>query len=355
MAKDMRVRMSLRVAFLFAAVISFPSVTFAQDQGKPDCQAYASVGRPLQVSFLYENDFFASSDRNYTSGALLSMIWGQYEKVDNDPCSSQWSRLFAQRVNGLIDSSLPQRNFEFSIGQQLYTPGSRRRTDLQVNDRPFAGWLFGRWALHAFDAERSQSLWLDVGMVGPAAGGEASQNFFHGLQGYTPFRGWGNQLRNELGVLIATESRREILRVSSVSLIGHYGGGIGNIETYLNTGLKLQFGRSGFNDVGIQPAFRSANVVGRVSSGSQASNRGLQGFLGVDLRAVAHNIFLDGNTNGQSHHVPRRPGVGELSAGLSWRLAGVDFAYTHSYRSREFYGQTYTHAFGGLHIGMTMP
>jgi lipid A 3-O-deacylase len=353
----MRIKMSLCFASLLGAVLAFSNLAMAQDSKKSECQAYTSFERPMQFTFLYENDFFARTDRSYTSGALLSVAWGKYEQAGGDFCSNDWSRLIASRINGLIDSSLPQRNFAFSIGQQLYTPGSRRRTDLQVNDRPFAGWLFGRWALHAFDNDhsQSQSLTLDLGMLGPAAGGEASQNFFHGLQGYTPFRGWGNQLRNEVGVLIASESRREIIQATRARLVGHYGGGLGNVETYLNTGLRLQFGSSGLHDVGIPYSLRPASGISIVNSGSQASNRGLKGFVGVDLRAVAHNIFLDGNTSVQSHHVNRRPAVAEISAGLSWRWAGIDFAYTHSYRSREFYGQTYTHAFGGLSIGTTMP
>ncbi len=351
----MRVKLSSYLVLFLTVALSLPSLVLAQNLNKLDCQA-SSGDQPVQVTFLYENDFFGRTDRNYTSGALLSVAWGKYEKASNDVCLSESSRLTAQWINGLIDASLPQRTFAFSIGQQLFTPGSRRRTDLQVNDRPFAGWLFGRWALHAVDDDRrqSQSLTLDVGMVGPAAGGEASQNFFHGLHGYTPFRGWRNQLRNEVGVLIASESRREIIQASHIRLVGHYGGGLGNVETYLNTGLRLQFGSAEFDDVGVPYSIRPASGIGLVNSSSQATSLGLKGFLGVDLRAVAHNIFLDGNTTVQSHHVNRRPGVAELSAGLSWRWAGVDFAYTHSYRSREFYGQTYTHSFGGLTVGTTM-
>jgi lipid A 3-O-deacylase len=338
-----------------AVVVMFPDSALGQDANKPVCKTPIGVDRPLQFGVLYDNDFFASSDRHYTSGAMLSLAWGNYETANSDPCRSEQAQRIATGINGLLDPSLPERNFVFSVGQQLYTPSSRRRTDIQLNDRPFAGWLFGRWALHAFDTDRSQTLSLDLGVVGPAAGGQASQNFFHGLQGYTPFRGWGNQLRNEVGVLVAYESRREILKGSSTSLIGHYGGGLGNIETYLSTGLRLQFGADLLNDFRRPPSFRPASAIGRINTRSESSNRGLQGFVGFDLRGVAHNIFLDGNTWAQSHQVNRKPGVAEFSAGLSWRWGDVDFAYTHTLRSREFYGQTNNHAFGSLSIGKTIP
>ncbi len=333
----------------------FPVSALGQDVNKPVCKTPIGVERPLQLGVLYDNDFFASSDRHYTSGAMLSLAWGHYETANSDPCRSEQARRIATGINGLLDPSLPERNFVFSVGQQLYTPSSRRRTDVQLNDRPFAGWLFGRWALHAFDTDRSQTLSLDLGVVGPAAGGESSQNFFHGLQGYTPFRGWGNQLRNEVGVLVASESRREIWRNASTSLVARYGGGLGNIETYLNSGIRIQFGSDLLNDFRSPPSFRPASAMGRINTGSESSNRALQGFVGFDLRAVAHNIFLDGNTWVRSHQVHRKPGVAEFSVGLSWRWNGFDFAYTHTLRSREFYGQADNHAFGGLSIGKTMP
>jgi lipid A 3-O-deacylase len=342
------------VVLLTVALVS-PDFAHAQDVTKLDCRPSVGKDRLRQFGFLYDNDFFASSDRNYTSGALFSLTTGSYEAAGNDPCRSDLSRQIAIRINGLIDHSLPERNFVFAVGQQLYTPSLRLRTSVQPNDRPFAGWLFGRWALHAFDTHRSQTLSLDIGVVGPAAGGEASQNFFHGLQGYSRFRGWGNQLSNEIGVLVASESRHEILQGSRVSLIGHYGGGVGNVETYINTGLKLRFGANGFHDYRTPTSMRSASAISQTNAGSEAPNRGLQGFVGVDFRAVAHNIFLDGNTWTQSHSVRKRPGVADLSAGLSWSWVGLDFAYTHTYRSREFYGQSYTHAFGGLSIAKTLP
>jgi lipid A 3-O-deacylase len=331
----MRIKIHVQLSLLVLIVCACPNLAQAQNPSEKKNQAFYSIDRPLQVSLLYENDFFGRTDRNYTSGALLSLAWGKYDDSGNDP-------------------SLLERNFSFSIGQQLYTPGSRRRTDVQLNDRPFAAWLFGRWALHTYDTDNSQTLSLDLGVVGPAAGGETSQNFIHGLQGYTRFRGWGNQLRNEAGVLLASEWRREILRSSHWNLIGHYGGGLGNIETYLNTGLRLQFGATEVHDLRMPPSFRPASRVGQVGTNAEPLNRNLQGFVGVDLRAVAHNIFLDGNTWSQSHQVSRKPGVLEISAGLSWRWIGFDFAYTHNLRTREFYGQAYSHAFGGLSISKTL-
>lgn len=304
---------------------------------------------------LHENDVFGRTDRDYTSGTLLSVTWGNYEAAADEPCRSAWSRTMATRINGLVDASLPQRAFVFAIGQQLYTPTRGTPVVVQPDDRPYAGWLFGRWALHAYDSDRSQTIALDLGMVGPAAGGESSQNFFHTVEGFTRFRGWRNQLRNEFGLQLAAETRRVAWRRAQLSLVGHYGGGLGNIETYLNTGFRLQVGASGLNDFQMPPSLRPASSMARVSASSAPANRAPQGFIGVDLRAIGRNIFLDGNSRAPSHRVSRKPAVAELGAGVSWRWAGADFAYSHSVRSREFHGQKNTQVFGGLSIALTIP
>jgi hypothetical protein len=62
--------------------------------------------------------------------------------------------------------------------------------------------------------------------------------------------------------------------------------------------------------------------------------------IGAQGRAVAHNIFLDGNTFRQSPSVRKRVFVGDLETGFSvfWSSAvRLDFAAVR--RTKEFFGQ----------------
>ncbi len=328
-----------------------------------DCNKNENGRQFLTLSLLHENDFFNLTDRQYTSGTLVSAAYNKYGHQGGEPCLGDHRDWAWRAIDAWIDKDLLEHAFVFALGQQLFTPSFRQGTEIQSDDRPFAGWLFGRWALHGFGAGRSQTITLDLGMVGPAAGGEATQNYFHAVDGYERFRGWRNQLRNEFGVQLSSEWREVAWRGQGNALVGHYGGALGNVETYLNAGLRWQFGARGLNDFRMPPSMRAASPIAppktrtsaqQVPAHDGGSAHALQAFAGFDLRAVAHNIFLDGNTSKPGHHVRRRPLVADLSAGFSWRWAGFDFAYTHGLRTREFFGQGDYHVFGGISIGMTL-
>jgi hypothetical protein len=76
-------------------------------------------------------------------------------------------------------------------------------------------------------------------------------------------------------------------------------------------------------------------------------------FAGFEGRAVAHNIFLDGNTFKDSRSVDKEPLVGDLQWGivLTWR--GVRLGYTHVERTREFKTQNGHDKFGSVSISMS--
>jgi hypothetical protein len=71
---------------------------------------------------------------------------------------------------------------------------------------------------------------------------------------------------------------------------------------------------------------------------------------GVDGRAIARNIFLDGNTFRDSRSVDKEPFVGDLHWGvvLAWRRVRV--SYTHVVRTREFTTQGKHDEFGAFSL-----
>jgi hypothetical protein len=71
-------------------------------------------------------------------------------------------------------------------------------------------------------------------------------------------------------------------------------------------------------------------------------------FAGVEGRAVARDIFLDGNTWRDSPSVDKRLFVADAQAGAAVMWRGIRFAYTHVLRSEEFYGQKGVQSFGSF-------
>ena len=57
---------------------------------------------------------------------------------------------------------------------------------------------------------------------------------------------------------------------------------------------------------------------------------------GREARAVAHNIFLDGNVFRSSPSVDRQEFVYDLKAGFSVRIASARLSLTQIWRSEEF-------------------
>ena len=67
-----------------------------------------------------------------------------------------------------------------------------------------------------------------------------------------------------------------------------------------------------------------------------------------EVRAVARDIFLDGNTWRHSHSVDKRPVVADLSLGFVLHWPRFQVAYTQDYRTKEFYGQLRRDVFGSV-------
>jgi len=146
------------------------------------------------VSLQYENDLFArSGDRYYTSGLQLTML-KQEEPPKWLAKVSDWPP-FYQQGNG-------QNLVQYTVGQKMYTPVDIEATELQVGDRPYAGYLyFGASVMsqisHGEHFDQGNQFEITLGVVGPSALAEQAQTFVHEIIDSPIPNGWDNQLSNE--------------------------------------------------------------------------------------------------------------------------------------------------------------
>lgn len=75
-------------------------------------------------------------------------------------------------------------------------------------------------------------------------------------------------------------------------------------------------------------------------------------FAGAQGRAVARDIFLDGNTFSSSHSVDKKTFVADFQAGAAVIYRGVRLAATQVYRTREFDGQPQADRFGAISLSV---
>jgi hypothetical protein len=333
------------------------------DPAHPGCYAAergikALGAYPGMYNFYYENDLFAGTDNNYTNGIRLSWVSPNLQDYVTDPCLP----LSVRRLNRLVEMLKPgaydSRNMVVTIGQAMYTPSDRLRRDPIRDDRPYAGWLYLGLGYNARNARRMDTTELDIGVVGPASMAKQAQDFIHDLRGFERFNGWDNQLNNELGIQIVRERKDKVFvssntRGPQLDLITHYGASFGNVKTYLNAGVELRVGHlsDDFGTAAIRPA-ADGNAPLQSAQTRRLGSEGVHLFVALDARAVARDIFLDGNTFSSSQHVTKKNFVGDVALGASWQWQGGKVTYAQYLRSREFNGQGPTHGYGSLTLSL---
>lgn len=314
---------------------------------------------PEVFNLYYENDLFTGTDGNYTSGSKLSWVSANLADFINDPCLPKWVRQVNRFSQTLQPGAFDTRNMVVSIGQSMYTPTDQYRSDLIIDDRPYAGWLYVGFAYNARNARIMDTVEIDVGMVGPASLARQTQNTIHDWRGIDRFNGWDNQLNNELGIQFVKERKNKVLVINQaggpkIDAITHYGFSLGNVRTHLNAGLEMRIGTFIPDDFGtsaIRPASDS-NAPLPINASRRLSGGGIHAFVAVDGRAVARNIFLDGNTFSDSHSVAKEYLVGDVSAGIAWQWTGGKITYAQYWRSKEFRQQKDAQSFGSITLSL---
>ncbi len=319
----------------------------------------ALIQHPSLYIFHLENDLFNGTDSDYTNGVKFSWVSANLKDYIHDPCLPQWVRQLNPLFETLHSKGDTSRNMVITAGQAMFTPRDRYRTGLIPSDRPYAGWLYLGLGYNARNKQRMDSAEINLGIVGPAALAKQTQNLIHDLRGKPRFYGWDNQLENEPGIQIVAERKQKIAESDSSAgpqfdAITHYGASLGNIKTYLNAGFELRIGNRIPDDFGTSPIRPTgdSNSPLEGESARRFSEGGVHAFISADARVVARDIFLDGNTFSDSHHVAKKHLVGDIAAGIAWQWRGGKITYAHYVRSKEFVGQSATHGYGSITLSV---
>ena len=340
-------RTILLASALFAALLHLPA---------PAADKEVSAGT---LSIYFENDLFTGTDRYYTNGVKLGWSSPDLENYSDSPYASPFLPLF--KLLPYINERAYQKNLVFALGQNMYTPDNTETTALVPGDRPYAGWLYLGVGVVWKDAQVRNSLVLNMGVVGSWSLAQESQRLVHDVRGLDHPKGWDNQLHNELGVVAVYEREwrwpKHDRRVGlDWEFIPHAGLAVGNVQTYANLGGELRVGVNLPDDFGtaaIGPgATTSTPVDGRQRATRSRFDIGFYVFGRADGRAVAHNIFIDGNTFGDSASVDRKWFVGDLSVGAAVNYKNTKVSYALVHRTKEFYGQKEGQLFGTVSMNI---
>lgn len=299
----------------------------------------------------FENDLWGSgSDQHYTHGSRFS--WVTENRIG--PVST-----LASKVPWMpsLDPQTQEIRFSLSLGQNIFTPEDITEPALIEDDRPYAGWLYlaGGVILRQDKGTHRQldAVELSLGVVGPSSHSDDVQREVHKLIDSPRPQGWQHQLQNEPGFIVQYD-RQWQFATNALSLevdsIPHLGGALGNVYTYLSSGITFRLGQNLNMDFG--PPLIRPNLPGSGYFEYQHRAWGWYLFAGIDGRALARNIFIDGNSFKSSHRVKREPYVLDAQFGAVLMVSKVRISFTNVFRSKEFIGQQTPSEFGALSLSM---
>jgi len=299
------------------------------------------------INLLVENDVFTGTDRHYTSGVMLNYVSG----INEGP-----ERLQRMGIRFPGIEAQDRMHVALSLGHEIYTPTNIVATELLEDDRPYAGHVYLAAGFTTENPDEIETWRLSLGLVGPGARAEIVQNNLHREIGSDEALGWDHQLKNEAVLSVAYEKKwlrlarsRTFNNELEIDFLPHASAALGTPLTYFGGGGMIRIGRGLDWDYG-PPRVRPSLPVSQYYEHKGGVSCYL--FAGIDLRYIAHNLFLDGNNFRDSHSVDREEVAGDLQAGFVWNNRRFRLAYSVVYRAEEFEQQSEPDIFGSMSLSV---
>lgn len=297
------------------------------------------------LNFTLENDLFADQDDGYTTGVRFAWLTSESQ-------APSWANWLAKNLLPYADTR--RQRVSIAAGQSMFTPTNTVAAAPQPNDRPYAGWLYGSVGVVSDTGKTLDNVVLTVGMVGPSSKAHQSQDFIHDVIGADKANGWDNQLHDELGIELSYERKWRGLYEFSPFGVGldatpHAGFSVGNVHTDAIGGMTFRLGYDLPADYGpprIRPSLPGSDFF------IPTQDVGGYLFAGVEGRAVARNIFLDGNTFKDSISVDKKNAVGSAQFGVAMTYKETRLSYTHVFMTKEYDQQPNAEQFGVVTLSM---
>jgi lipid A 3-O-deacylase len=335
--------MSVRIWMALGATLVAAAPTQAQSQSQAQAKAPAPVDNVSVWTVQSENDSTGIGYRRFTDAYYsngLRIGWTSAPSTVPETLKGLATTLWGGG----------ETRMSVDLSHRMYTGINTSLRNPPLGDRPYAGVALASLGLVQDGTTQTgldtrSALVLGIGLVGPAAGAQGLQNGFHKFIDQPGARGWATQLRNEPLIQLTSERTWRLpvttLGPLETDALPSLTASLGNLRTYLQTGITLRLGQ------GLNADFGAARIRPAVTGGDYFRRTipfAWYVFLGADGRAVAHDLTLDGNTFVASRSVKKVPFVGELHGGLAVMAFGMRLTYTHTFTSQEFRRQR-----GGMH------
>jgi hypothetical protein len=279
------------------------------------------------INFHMENDADFRTDEAYTYGADIAVLY----LLDDASYLHIPFTDYKQKTNYI----------SFSYAQQIYTPEDLERSDLIVDDRPYAGYMYLQAGLYQASNKQLKSLVMQMGLVGPSTGMDKVQDAIHSIIGSPDPQGWDNQLSDEFTFQLNYSDRyyfdMEPLFGLEANLVPEYGVELGNVSTKAYGAALYRFGWNIAHDYGTYAIDNTS--YSKIALDLNRAYKEQWGFsfnFALKANAIAQNIFLDGNTIVESHSVDKNNFTASGAFGFSVTYGHWGFDYLHTHSTKEF-------------------
>lgn len=278
---------------------------------------------PHAITIRVDNDAFDfwmkpwnRPDEEYTSGVHID---------DDGGDAPAWSRAFLARRTPCSVGLRSCRTSRLELGQDIYTPSvSVDSNRAAPGSRPNAGWLFISQTARALDEDRSSDFTLTMGMTGPPSLAQYTQALAHrAAPAFNRPTDWTHQLEFEPGVIARYEERRRFVLGErgwfGADVLPRVAGSVGNVTTAAEAGADARVGFHLPHPWLLEQDLFSAAFT-----------------AGAAERAIARDLFLDGNTFARSKGVGHEPFVTSANFGVEVRSSAFVLGYRAQIDSRSY-------------------
>lgn len=307
-------------------LLVFPSFLIAQ---KIDNMAsFRDIKSDSYFRYNYDNDYFASTDHNYTQGY-------NFELVTPFLLKNPLNYLFVKTKNS-------ESKYGISIEHIGYTPNDIGSAEIQLGDRPFVAAIMIKSFKISTDTIQKTRLVssLNVGIIGPGAFGKEMQTAIHEFSGNTIPQGWHHQIKNDVVLNYEISHEKQLLRFRNfLTIQSNATARFGTLFTNVSLGGNATIGL-------INAPFTSVKNKNKFQ---------LYAFVQSFVTAVGYDATLQGGVfNDKSPYtIPdneMKRLVAQNNIGFILQTRSLFFEYTRTAITRE-YESGHSSKSGGLKIG----
>lgn len=305
------------------------------------------------LDYRWENDGIVGTDNYYTNGWQINYITEDLRPAHQREALPEGVAGWLVRNGPFAQDADALYRWGLHLAQDTYTPRNFETPVLNLNDRPYAGWMRLAGSLRAVTPKRMDVVEVSLGLTGPWSGAEAIQKNVHKWIGNNEPKGWDNQIPTE-PTLQASWNRYWHLREDfgndvAFDMTPRIGMTLGNARTHASAGVEFRGGWYLPYDYGVN-GMTGAGTHGVPYSDldrrlADTADFSIYGFLGGEVRAVARDMFLDGSLLRDSHSVDKEHFVGEFRTGGAVGIERFTLSFATNYRSPEFEKQPTWHLY----------